>query len=204
MMIRSPRIRRRTRRHLRRHPRRRTGTFAALFGAALVAACAGQPEFAGFDPAREVVIPETAVKFVNINPAIKMGAAYGNRGTGGHGSFGTFPAAFITPFHTHSGAYHGIVIAGTMTNPFKGEKTPLKMGAGSCWYVPAGSVHATACVSETPCRFYFHAASAFDFTPREEVTPRPRRRLARGRSGRHLCRVRDTAAMSGRHPVGVL
>ena len=138
---------------------------AALFGAALVTACAGQPEIVGFDPAREVALPDSAVRFVNINPAIKMGAAYGDRGKGGHGSFGKFPADFITPFHTHSGADHGVVVAGTMTNSFKGEKNPPKMAAGSYWYVPAESVHATACVSKTPCQFYFYAASAFDFTP---------------------------------------
>jgi quercetin dioxygenase-like cupin family protein len=67
--------------------------------------------------------------------------------------------------HTHSGAYHGVVIKGVMTNPFEGEINPPKLPPGSYWYVPADAVHATACVSNTPCEFYFHADSAFDFTP---------------------------------------
>lgn len=54
-----------------------------------------------------------------------------------------------------------------MTNPFEGEESPPRMGPGSYWYVPAGAVHATACVSDTPCQFYFHAESGFDFTPVE-------------------------------------
>jgi quercetin dioxygenase-like cupin family protein len=41
------------------------------------------------------------------------------------------------------------------------------MVPGSYWYVPAQAVHATACVSDTPCQFYFHADDAFDFTPVE-------------------------------------
>ena len=96
-----------------------------------------------------------------------LSAAYGNRGEGAHGSFGRFPANFATPMHVHTGAYHGIVIRGEMTNPFKGETTPPTMGPGSYWHVPAGAEHATACVSAEPCEFYFHADSAFDFTPVE-------------------------------------
>jgi hypothetical protein len=128
-----------------------------------LAACA-QP---AFDPAKQVVLPEAKLEYMAINPAINMAAAYGNRGEGAHGSFGRFPANFATPTHIHTGAYHGIVIRGEMTNPFKGEKTPPTMGSGSYWYVPAGAEHATACVSAEPCEFYFHADSAFDFTPVE-------------------------------------
>ena len=92
-----------------------------------------------------------------------MAAAYGDRGKGAHGSFGRFPPNFVTPVHTHTGAYHGIVIKGVMTNPFKGEESPPTMEPGSYWYVPAGSEHATACVSNIPCEFYFYADEAFDF-----------------------------------------
>ena len=113
----------------------------------------------------EVVLTEAQLKFENINPAIRMATAYGDRAKSAHGTFGRFPAQFITPFHTHSGAYHGVVIKGVMTNPFEGQKNPPKMAAGSYWQVPANSVHATACVSDEPCEFYFHAESGFDFTP---------------------------------------
>jgi quercetin dioxygenase-like cupin family protein len=96
-----------------------------------------------------------------------MATVYGNKASGEHGTFGKFPRSFITPFLTHSGAYHGIVLKGVMTNPFAGETNPPKLQAGSYWFVPAGSKHATACVSEDPCEFYFHARSAFDFKPVE-------------------------------------
>lgn len=118
-----------------------------------------------YDKTREVVVPKGELTYENINPAISMAAAYGDKSTGGHGTFGKFPANFETPFHTHSGAYHGVVLKGVMTNPFKGQSNPAKMEPGSYWHVPANSVHATACVSDTPCEFYFHAESGFDFHP---------------------------------------
>jgi len=139
--------------------------FITVISGISLSALAGQNGIVGFDPAKEVATPAAQVAFNKINPAISMGGAYGNMSKGGHGTFGKFPANFITPFHIHTGAYHGVVISGTMTNPFKGEKTPPVMKAGSYWYVPAKSEHATACVSETPCKFYFHADSAFDFHP---------------------------------------
>ncbi|MCZ6666297.1 MAG: DUF4437 domain-containing protein [Gammaproteobacteria bacterium] len=115
--------------------------------------------------AKEVAVPGWQLQFENINPAIKMAAAYGDRNAGMHGSFGRFPPNFETPMHTHSGAYHGVVIKGIMTNPFKGESKPPTMEPGSYWHVPAGAKHTTACISDIPCEFYFHADSKFDFNP---------------------------------------
>ncbi len=115
--------------------------------------------------AGEVVIPKQELKYEKLNPAIQMATAHGDRSKSAHGTFGKFPAKFETPFHTHSGAYHGVVLKGIMTNPFKGQSTPPKMPPGSYWHVPANSVHATACVSDTPCEFYFYADTKFDFTP---------------------------------------
>jgi mannose-6-phosphate isomerase-like protein (cupin superfamily) len=116
-----------------------------------------------FNENAAVTLPQEIREFVNINPAIKMASAYGDRSVGAHGTFGQFPANFETPEHTHSGAYHGVVIKGTMTNPFDGDKNPPKMEPGSYWYVPANARHSTACISDTPCEFYFHADSSFDF-----------------------------------------
>ncbi len=141
-------------------------TPALLCAAIAITGCAASATAGGgFDPSANVVRPAETLEFQNINPAIAMAHAYGDRSKGAHGSFGTFPAKFITPMHTHSGAYHGIVIEGTMTNPFAGEETPPQMAPGSYWYVPAGAEHATACVSATPCKFYFYADGSFDFTP---------------------------------------
>ena len=141
---------------------RLTSTFSAFAAAAALGASA-----LAQSPG-DVVLQVENLEFEALNPAISMAPVYGDRATGPHGTIGTFVPIFVTPFHTHSGAYHGVVISGLMTNPFEGEENPPVMGPGSYWHVPANSVHATACVSATPCVFYFHAESGFDFTPVEE------------------------------------
>lgn len=146
--------------------KRKTTAAAAL--AICLGALIALPTQAGqqaFDPDRPVMKPAEKVDWVKVNEAIKFGHGFGDRSKGAHGTFGTFPAKFITPLHTHTNAYHAVVVQGTMTNPMgpNGEKNPAQMDAGSYWYVPAGAPHATACVSETPCKFYMHGTEFFDF-----------------------------------------
>ncbi len=147
-------------------PQPQSAAATLLFAAALGLLPAGAT-LAGssFDPNQTVVQPAEQREFANINPMIKMATSWGDKAKGAHGTFGQFPASFTTPFHSHSGAYHGVVLKGEMTNPFEGEKVPPRMAPGSYWYVPASAVHATACVSQTPCEFYFHAEGPFDFHP---------------------------------------
>lgn len=105
---------------------------------------------------------------------VKMGAGWGDRATGAHGTFGIFPGLAVSPPHTHTAAYHGTVLAGVMTNPFSDPLAPtVLLPVGSHWTVPAGEQHATTCVSAEPCRFYFHSEGAFDFLPIEEFTQTP-------------------------------
>ena len=123
------------------------GTLTTHFGRMALCACAlalaacSASNAADMAPAIEnATVPAETLDFQNINPAIAMAHAYGDRAATAHGSFGTFPANFVTPVHTHTGAYRAVVIEGTMTNPFEGEANPPKMGPGSCWSVAAGSV----------------------------------------------------------------
>ncbi len=104
-----------------------------------------------------------------------MADAWGNRGTGAHGTLGVFPPGFTAPSHIHPNDYHGTVLRGIMTNPFGTDLEPLldgkrshgetRMGPGSYWYVPAGSQHTTTCVGPEVCWFYFHSEAKFDFDP---------------------------------------
>ena len=77
------------------------------------------------------------------------GLSFGTAETA-HGRFARFEPGLMTPWHTHSGAYHGVVIAGTLTNPFQGEEDPPEMGPGDYWFVPGGANHTTNCVSDEP------------------------------------------------------
>lgn len=96
---------------------------------------------------------------------INFARAYGNRNGHAHGTFGRFPANFETPPHIHSHSYRAIVLSGEMTNPFEGEGNPPVLKPGSFWSVAAGSVHTTACVSDTPCEFFMYSDDGFDFKP---------------------------------------
>ncbi len=115
--------------------------------------------------AHGVVKPASEIVYTEMAPFVKFGPAKDNMKVGAHGTFGLFPGKASSPPHTHSGAYHAVVIEGVMENPFGNEKNPAKLAAGSHWYVPASEQHVTRCVSEEPCRFYFHADGKFDFAP---------------------------------------
>jgi hypothetical protein len=57
-----------------------------------------------------------------------------------------------------------------MANPLGTETDPPTLTPGSFWAVPADDEHVTTCLTtENECRFFFHAAAAFDFTPIDEV-----------------------------------
>lgn len=145
----------------------KTGVLAVAAGFTIALATGSALAGSKFDPTKDVALPKAQLKYVDINPAIQMADAYGDMSAGAHGTFAKFPPNFDSGIHTHSGAYHGIVVKGVMTNPFKGETDPPKLEAGSYWYVPANSVHSTACVSDAPCEFFFFAESKFDFLPLE-------------------------------------
>jgi len=103
--------------------------------------------------------------WVEIAPFLQVATVTGDMSKGAHGTIGKFTPNSDSPLHTHTGAYHGVVISGVMTNPFGDEKNPPKLTPGSYWYVPAGAEHVTSCLSDTPCIFYFYADEKFDFIP---------------------------------------
>ncbi len=119
--------------------------------------------------AQEISVSEIAEELDKdsavISPFARMYTVWGDRGRGAHGTIGKFIPGGASPEHTHGHSYHGVVLSGTMVNPFLGktidEATPLQ--AGDYWFVPAGIEHVTACISTEPCTFYFHSEGLFDF-----------------------------------------
>ncbi len=119
--------------------------------------------------AQEISVSEIAAELDKdsavISPFARMYTVWGDRSRGAHGTIGEFIPDGASPEHTHGHSYHGVVLSGTMVNPFLGqtieEATPLQ--AGDYWFVPAGIEHVTACISTEPCTFYFHSEGLFDF-----------------------------------------
>jgi len=144
------------------------------------------------------VLPASKRAFTEIAPFVKMAASHGDRASGAHGTFGIFRAGASSPPHTHTGAYHGVVISGTMTNPFGSEAKPPELGPGSYWYVPAGAEHVTSCISKEPCEFYFHAKDGFDFAPLEAMTgPRPAEARTLGNTELGWAEIAPFVSMAG-------
>lgn len=140
-----------------------------VFGTTVFACLTGAISLAQAESSKQaVVLKSTQVNYAEVAPFVKMGAAWGDRSKGSHGTLGRFVPGASSPSHTHSVAYHGVVITGVMSNPFEGQTNPPKMLPGSYWYVPAGVTHVTSCISAEACTFYFHANGAFDFTPTKQ------------------------------------
>lgn len=129
----------------------------------LSAASFASPAAAGdfFNAPEPQVITPGAIPFQEYTAEIGWASLWGGD-EGQHGGFTRFAADFITPPHKHSHPYHAVVLKGTVINPFEGGEA-LEMGPGSYWYVPAGMVHTTGCVSEEPCEFYYHSDHTDDF-----------------------------------------
>ncbi len=121
------------------------------------------------DAAREISAAEIAAQLAKpeavVSPFARMYTVWGNRTTGAHGTVGEFIAGGASPAHTHTFSYHGVVLSGTMVNPFLGQPIDeaRQLRTGDYWFVPAGVDHVTACVSKQPCTFYFHSEGLFDF-----------------------------------------
>lgn len=144
------------------HHRIRRAVLLGAFSSIASLAMAGT-----FDPNLPTAKPAQEFKFDTIMPTLKFSDAYGDRASTAHGRFAVIAGKWATPSHTHSAAYHGVVIRGVVTNGFDGDKNPPKLGAGSYWYVPADAVHVTACVSKEPCMVYLHSDGKFDLKPAE-------------------------------------
>lgn len=109
-----------------------------------------------------VVLDVEEVEWTEIVPGVDFGAVYGAFTEEPHGKMVRFEPGMIAPMHTHTHAYHGVVVQGTVTNPYEGEDPPVEMGPGTYWYVPGGVAHKTGCVSEEPCLFYTHGDALWD------------------------------------------
>ena len=119
----------------------------------------------GARPAAARALPHTTLKWDDVSSFSKMSTVFGDRDHSAHGTIGIFKAKTAAPSHTHSNPYRGVVLRGTMNNPFEGDKDPPQLSPGSSWFVPAGVPHRTACISEEPCLFYFFSDFKRDFVP---------------------------------------
>ena len=94
-----------------------------------------------------------------------VGAAaplWGNMKKTAYGRLSKWNPGAKSPMHTHSRAYHSVILSGTFENVIAATKKVQKHTAGSYYYMPANVKHATRCVSAVPCVMYLHQKGAWD------------------------------------------
>jgi quercetin dioxygenase-like cupin family protein len=117
-----------------------------------------------------VNIPVTQLQYVStgvtdgVTGEVKVAPAYGDLAHGAHGTFLKMPAGFVTPIHTHTDDYYGVVISGVGVNVTVGG-TEVPLPAGSYWFQKGGERHITKCISSNECIFFLSQAAKFDFLP---------------------------------------
>lgn len=95
---------------------------------------------------------------------LKAAGAYGDFSKGKHGTFIRMPAGFVSPLHTHTEDYFGVVIQGVGVNTQAGKNT-ANLPVGSYWLQKGGEKHVTKCVSKTDCLFFIYQPGKFDYVP---------------------------------------
>ena len=84
----------------------------------------------------------------------------------GHTTYIKFPAGMVTPIHTHTHDYVGIVLSGTTMHWEPGKpETQVRLPVGSHWTVPAGVTHVSECLHGEECIMAISQTEAFDFIP---------------------------------------
>ena len=123
-------------------------------------------------PADAVELPSSELEFAGDEGSFVEFAFPWFNDNADHGTFGRFIPNGTSPLHTHGGEYYGIVIDGTLSNPFSnaaaepalGEDGAPVIGQGGFWEVPADAVHVTQC-GDAGCLWYLHQNVPFDFQP---------------------------------------
>jgi beta-alanine degradation protein BauB len=99
-----------------------------------------------------------------VHGELNAAPAYGDLGHGPHGTFIKMPAGFVSPVHTHTDDYWGVVISGVAVNGKPGS-TDVQLPVGSYWFQKGGEAHVTKCVSPNECIFFISQGGKFDYIP---------------------------------------
>lgn len=121
----------------------------------------GQPSVS--TPVTQIKYGPTGVSD-GVHGELNAGPAYGNLSTGPHGTFIKMPAGFVSPVHTHTEDYWGVVISGVAANGLPGSKD-IGLPVGSYWFQKGGEAHVTKCLSPNECIFFISQAGKFDYVP---------------------------------------
>lgn len=108
-------------------------------------------------------LPSADLKWREMIPAVvDFAPAYGDWEKGAHGKYARVQPGATVPMHSHSGAYHAVLISGRLTNLLDAGPTRVALNQGDYWYMAAGRAHGHVCTSAEPCLVYTHSDAAWD------------------------------------------
>lgn len=113
-------------------------------------------------PEKEIVVTMPAdLKWIPFDEkAGEKGGAFapvwGNPQEGPNGAIVKLPAGNPGVPHTHTGAYHGVSIAGGMIHQMDGKAKAKPLEPGSYWHIPGGAPHTSACPGKEDCLVMIH------------------------------------------------
>lgn len=122
----------------------------------IIAAAAAAALFASASPALAQppeILPAAQLEWREMFPGVVFAPAYGDWEKGAHGKYVRFDTGTMVPMHTHTNAYHGVMISGRMANLYDAGKR-VEVGPGDYWYVAGARAHGHECLSKEPCFFY--------------------------------------------------
>jgi hypothetical protein len=82
------------------------------------------------------------------------------------------PAGFVSPLHTHTEDYWGVVISGVAVNG-KPDSSDVQLPVGSYWFQKSGEPHITKCISPNECIFFISQNGKFDYVPTSKQQAAP-------------------------------
>jgi len=139
-------------------------TTVALFGLVAVSSLAlvgNTPSIS--TPVTELKYGPTGVSDGN-HGELRAAPAYDDLAHGPHCTFIRMPAGFVSPIHTHTNDYWGVVISGVVVNGQSGSKdAPLP--AGSYWFQKGGERHISKCILPNECLLFISQDVKFDYIP---------------------------------------
>ena len=106
-------------------------------------------------------------KGVDPKTEITAANAFGTFNQSAHGAFFKFSPGFVSPLHSHTADYFGVVIQGVGVNTQPG-KAEVALPVGSYYFQKGGEVHVTKCLTETECVFFVNQTGKFDFMKAEK------------------------------------
>lgn len=90
----------------------------------------------------------------------------GDMTNGPHLGYIKFTSGFVSPVHSHSGDYTGIVISGTTRHYEPGKRDQaVDLPPGSTWSIPGGLPHVSECLAGSDCIMAIYQTESFDIRP---------------------------------------